>query len=430
MALSVATVWEVRPATGSDTNGGGFVAGASGTDYSQQTSAQVTYTDLVIDATTNTKLTSAGNPFTSSHVGNIINVTGGTGFTTGRYQVVSVAAGVATMDRAVGTTSSTGGTGKLGGALATISTAAGVMVAGNTCYFTGTYTVTAALVLAFNSNSCTFFIGYGSSRTDGTLANWTTSTNSINLVEFNAASQITFQNIDFSSTAVTPGNGLIAKTTSNSSYITLQNCNVHGFSKGIDGNFSVDWAFCGLVIDHCRIYSSVYGIYNGSPAVAIYNSYIHDNTTAGLLINAGSGSGVTLVSRCVIKSNQVGIDYEAQAGITGNMISIKNCAIINNTSHGISLNVNPAAASIENCIIDSNGGNGILVSGSVRLNVGGSNAFRNNTSGDVSNWTKFSTDITLTGDPFTNRASDDFSLNSTTGAGASCKAIGQPTVFP
>lgn len=34
MALSSATVFEVRT-TGADTNGGGFVAGAAGTDYSQ-----------------------------------------------------------------------------------------------------------------------------------------------------------------------------------------------------------------------------------------------------------------------------------------------------------------------------------------------------------------------------------------------------------
>ena len=41
MALSASTVWEVRTA-GSDTNGGGFVTGAAGTDLSQQNSANAT----------------------------------------------------------------------------------------------------------------------------------------------------------------------------------------------------------------------------------------------------------------------------------------------------------------------------------------------------------------------------------------------------
>ena len=47
MALSAGVVWEVRT-TGDDTNGGGFdsTVTSPGTDYSQQTAAQITYTDL------------------------------------------------------------------------------------------------------------------------------------------------------------------------------------------------------------------------------------------------------------------------------------------------------------------------------------------------------------------------------------------------
>ena len=53
-----------------------------GVDYSQQNSAQFSFTDLVIAATT-TNVTSAGHPFGVNCVGNTINVTSGTGFTTG-----------------------------------------------------------------------------------------------------------------------------------------------------------------------------------------------------------------------------------------------------------------------------------------------------------------------------------------------------------
>lgn len=71
------------------------------------------YTDLVIDGSLNTKVTSAARPFTSADVGKVLNVTAGTGFTTGIYTIASVAASAATLDRAVGTTSSTGGTADL-----------------------------------------------------------------------------------------------------------------------------------------------------------------------------------------------------------------------------------------------------------------------------------------------------------------------------
>lgn len=70
------------------------------------------YTDLAIDASDDTVISSAALPFTSNDVGKTIVITGGTGFTTGSYIIQSVASGDATLDSAVGTTSSTGGTGQ------------------------------------------------------------------------------------------------------------------------------------------------------------------------------------------------------------------------------------------------------------------------------------------------------------------------------
>ncbi len=61
MSLSADSCWECWPTSGSDTNGGAFVIGSTGVNYSAQAAAQVTYTDLVIDGTTNTKATSALN---------------------------------------------------------------------------------------------------------------------------------------------------------------------------------------------------------------------------------------------------------------------------------------------------------------------------------------------------------------------------------
>lgn len=136
MAFAATVIWQSRPRAGNANNGGGFdpVSGTPGFDYSQQNSAQVTYTDLVIGAINTSTLTSAAHPFTAAHVGNIINITGGTGFTVQRVQVLSVTATVATIDVSAGTVSSTGGTGYLGGALNNAEACAALMVSGNTFY--------------------------------------------------------------------------------------------------------------------------------------------------------------------------------------------------------------------------------------------------------------------------------------------------------
>lgn len=70
----------------------------------------LSFTDLVIDGTLNTKVTSASHTFTSIDVGRVVAVTAGTGFTPGNYTIASVSSGAAIMANAVGTTGSTGGT--------------------------------------------------------------------------------------------------------------------------------------------------------------------------------------------------------------------------------------------------------------------------------------------------------------------------------
>lgn len=69
------------------------------------------FTDLAIDGSDNTKVTSAARDFTDADVGKTLEVTGGTGFTTGVYTVESIVGVAAILDAAVGTTGSTGGTG-------------------------------------------------------------------------------------------------------------------------------------------------------------------------------------------------------------------------------------------------------------------------------------------------------------------------------
>lgn len=94
-----------------------------GIDYSQQAGAQIAFTDMVIDATTNTKFTSVAHPVGKNFIGNIIRVTSGTGFTVQRVVINSTLGTVATCDKSLGTLSSTGGNGNLGGAFLSPSVA-------------------------------------------------------------------------------------------------------------------------------------------------------------------------------------------------------------------------------------------------------------------------------------------------------------------
>ena len=128
MALAATCVFEVRT-TGSDLNGGAFKAGATGTDRSQQDAAHASGTDLVVDGSDNTKVTSATHNFVAADVGNTIQIVNGGAWTGGVYEIVSVASNAAVLDRSPAATGSTSGTWKLGGAKASLG-GCGVSMAG------------------------------------------------------------------------------------------------------------------------------------------------------------------------------------------------------------------------------------------------------------------------------------------------------------
>src|SRR5262245_30698817 len=180
MALAAATAWEVRT-TGSDTlNSGGFVTGASGTDFSQQDAAQYSFADLATSTGTvaNPTVTSASHNFVAADVGNILRITAGTNWTAGFYQIQSVAANAATLDRACGSAASlSAGSYVVGGAFASPGQAGAAHVGGNIIWVkTGTYTVTNAtanvtvgcvsLTTGLTAN-VTRLVGYSASRGDG-----------------------------------------------------------------------------------------------------------------------------------------------------------------------------------------------------------------------------------------------------------------------
>ena len=421
-------------------------------NYSQQASAQIAYTNIVIGATT-TQGTSVAHPFGKQLVGNILNITSGTGFSVQRVCLQSVSTVTATFDKTLGSAASTGGTGNLGGACATLATPRAVSVAGNALYLknTGTLTVTTGLAegASLSVGRPTQYIGYYQTRADIGFSGgvdhrptWTTATNSVNLVNFAAAIGVTFANMKLTCTAGTPGYGFRATNSNNCVGIAFVNCYFSGWIYAINGDFNVDFGIAGLLIDSCEVTGCTSdGIRNYGTTVVLA-SYIHGNTANGLnIIASGSCSPFGLqVMNSVIKSNgAAGINAQSQG--LSMPIAVIQSALINNTTSGLIMGGTnqQQQLSLWNCIIDSNGAFGVNFSvGSssfwwgpnMRNNAYGSGGTAN-TSGNIGGGPFMdASDVILTGDPFTNRSGGNFTLNNTAGAGAACKGTGYPLVVP
>lgn len=435
-AISTNVQWEVRT-TGSDNNGGGFVAGATGTDFSQQDAAQFSGTDLAsANGTTNPcTVTSATHNFVAADVGNVIFVTGtnwgAAPFT--RYQIVSAAGNAATLDRACGTVASiSGGTWAEGGGLATLQTAITVTnsnvdgangtIDGTINVKAGTYTLTTSLTT--NANYSIVFIGYQTTHGDGGTAPLiTTATNSTILCNFGGQSYY-FDNFAFTNTAVTPAVGL---QQTSGAYLVVRNSSFSGFTNAINWTGST-----GALLIGVEIKNSTGDGYTGNGLTCI-GCWIHNNTGNGV-----TASTATLINS-IVSNNAIGMR------VTGGNTVAATCIgsdLANNSSDG--LRALTTLITLSNCAVYGNGGfgvNGPGIGGTaqvVPVNFGRNNAYGSNTSGNLNAYTSspgaFTAtalalgDVTLTANPFT--SATNFAPNATAGGGASLTGGGWPGTFP
>ncbi len=383
--------WEVRTA-GSDSNGGGFDSSLGGTDYSQQNSAQATGTGT----SASTTLTATTGIFTSQMVGNY--VTNGTTW----YKITAYTS--STIVTLSGSPSWTAQTIKVGGALATpgLAAAQNNIYGGDIYIKTGTYSVTST---SFNvSSGCiqiwygTKMIGYGTTRGDTGRATIQLNVASATMLQEGNISH-GFENIIFDGNSQS-SSGFITNDGNDRGYFF--NCDIKNFTAN---------TFGGATYEACYVSGNSYAI-----AGNFYDCVITGSASDGC-----SGS----IIRCVVYGNS-GIGYNGYA-------SVIDCVIFNNTSHGIQFNNGSSAVEVRNTIISSNGGYGINISGTIQGLVTVNCAYYSNTSGKYStgaNITRVIGEVTLSGDPFTNTSGGDFSLNTTAGAGAACRAAGSPGVMP
>lgn len=426
MALAAASVFEVQTG-GNDTNGGGFVTGAAGTDYSlvaakrTATGADDSTTDAVAVGTG--VITSATAVFGTTIVGNIIYLQGGTGtLAAGWYQVLSRASVTSiTVDRNVA--AGTGITMNIGGALATPGMAGGVgLVAGNTIYIkAGTYTIASAstnIATGCLAPSVTVYIeGYQTTRGD------------LGTAPLLQASGISTFTIITTTNASTP-NGIVNVSVDGASLTSSR-----GFSL-VSGNYyllsAINCTNSGFSLNSVVISRSIatgcstQAAYVFATNASVLSSCVaHTNTATGFLGSVARCSYIRCLAYGNTGASSDGFSIEDVSGVI-------NCVSYGNGRDGF--RTTDDQVQFINCIAEGNGvtaGFGFVNTfGTVYLiNCAGFN----NQGGDTSLGTAIGVRnigfVTGSATFFTNAAGANFSLNTTAGGGAAARAAGYPGVL-
>ena len=438
MALSASVVLEVR-STGSDTNGGGFRTGATGTDWSQQASAQYSVTDGVTNGTTT--ITSATANFGTDVVGNLIYVQGGTGSITADWYEITSRTNSTTIvvDRSTGLTTGTGVTLKIGGALASPGQAAAIKnkTAGITVYIkNGTYTLTTSSSNVAGGriddtaggvqNGQGGWIGYDTTRSRyNTDANRptisagavTSLTNGILYINGSYNSNLVSNRIlDANS-----GSSNVGIKITNTSLTLLKRCHV---ANAAGGGFYIQGS---ALLDTCSATgcSTTPAFFTYQPAGATFvNCHAYANSIHGF-----GGDGAATYINCYSTANTGSAKgWNRVVNAYGTDLVMVGCVAYNNASDGVYVDGNCRSGMVHNTISISNGGYGFST------NTAGTNSvlFRNcatynNTSGAFNSNLASECQIgsiTLSGNPFTNAGSNDFSLDNTASEGAALRGIG------
>lgn len=419
-AFGTKTAWDVQT-TGADTNGGAFDSGvgAPGTDESQGAGTSMSCT---VQTTTTQAICTPAITATTHGPGNFIGALTGTGCSAAAYnELKSQSAGTGTFDVSLGTAGSVCTT-VMGGPMASAMTAANNATAHNMVWVkTGTYTNTAGINFTNGTNgSNTTIEGYGTTHGDwGTAPLFTTSTNSVALWGMAPGTQtsLSWINLSFSSTAVTPGNGISWVSFGGQQWL-VQGCKFTGLADGIYTGTSAGNGWLSVLNSTFTGFTNS-GVHSAtSNPTTVVNSSFNSGTGSGVLL--GASGGPTTIVRDLF-TNITGSGVSGGSYNSPQVWTISESTFAYNTSNGISIQANTftATLSFTDNIFYHNGGFGISMNSSAPLVAEDYNAFGSNTSGNYNNINSVNNghhDVTLTGDPFVNAASGNFALNSSAGA--------------
>lgn len=301
-----------------------------------------------------------------------------------------------------------------------------------------TYTLTTTVTLTQDGTTSGRILIEGYTSTPGARdgrPTITSATNSVSLFTLNAASYIHFRHLRLTHTASTRGNAFTGAT-ANSTNITIEDLIIDGCAIGYDGTSrAADW----LVVSGCEIKNCTsHGIANDSSITTpagtfLFGCDIHDNTGSGVFGSSSTASW--FVVGCIFDTNSYG--FRDSATSRTQQYQFEACTFVDNTNDGIEIDATTGGAMIwlSNCVFYGNGGYGIdvqdtLAETDARRWIVRNCAYGSNTSGARNGITAGLGDVTLSADPFIDRAGRDFTPNSAAGGGPLIRGAAFPGANP
>lgn len=415
MAIGASSVWEVRPANGDNTHGGGFDASlpSAGTDFSIFDDDELTLTDLATADGTTVTVTSATGGFTAAMIGNVLRINSGTNWEVDFYFILTrVDTNTITVDRSPTSAAGTGGNGKVGGATATLggqttTTLVGTVVAGNKIHIKNEAWDEAVTFSTSGSGGAPIiWEGYNTSRED-------TPTGS---------------NRPRNNRADVAGDCLTVSADNNTfRYIWVSNAGSNGwvFSSGADvqlrgvrssnnGARGVTATTGTRVYVDCEIDTNTTdGLIGNSNGIGVY---VHNNSAEGVDIGTRS---ITLVNSISEANASHGVK------VTTGIMALINMTVDTNTgaaTDGINGTTSNVQTLVINCIFSTNGDDGAAFTDGDSV-LADFNCFFGNVGVPRTNFPTGANDSTA--DPgYTDDTGGDFSI------GTNLKAKGFPGAFP
>jgi len=426
-SLSPTVGWNVtNNANGNASNGGGFDPSVSAPGTNLSLSNPVSFTDLICTGTTCTSTTLA---FSAASNGNLLNITDGTGCTTGRHEILSVTGSTATFNDSIGTGTCSG---VAYGALDTWAHAeAAVNNAGQIIWIqcTGTpYIITSGITGASVAEHWVW--GYQNTWNDQANVSWAnrcwtsiqSNTAGMNIFTVAGGETVQLDGLELRASGSTFNQYAIG---SGGLGLELKNCKLIGndvaTTVGIDefgANISVE-------VDNSEISHWGYGLFTGNGVqwwTVRHGSYIHHNSYAGIG-DAGFLAGFSFLvtsTNAIWDSNGYCV-YISSSSSAPERIDFDHSVCSNSTHDGINNQTghinNKNINAFTNSIFYGNAGYAITQPGcfSGPQGVFGEPAYNNATGSNGSgpyNCITSPNDVALGAcNPFTNAAGGDFTLS-------------------
>lgn len=453
MAALPTVNWEVR-ADGANDQGGGFDGAASGIDYSKQAAPQLTVSDGTMD-TTNATLTSVTGGFTAQMVGNYAGISQGGTFR-GYWRITGWTSSNSVTVDSNGPVTAANHTIKVGGAVTLSSVGFGPQTTGKTG-------IGASAVLAPGQTVHVRAGTYNISSNDLIFSFSGTANNPFRVEGYNT----TRGDIALDPTLQRPvinGSGALFALDVDGSYIMVRALEPHN-------NTSIQAALTfGTSSVHCRVENCLVQASAVSRAVTLggtRNTFQRNVVIAGATASDGvyaTGTGPHVVAdnhiRTTVGNTFTGVVVDTSCIISGNIIRnftygvidasataaqalIEGNALYKNT---FGLYLNNAVQGPQTLLVRRNIFSGNLTY-DVRHNTADYSVLATYPNNDDAMAAAFdcnafytagtrysqesigSNDLALTGDPFTDGDGGDFSLNTTSGAGALVRSTSCTTTY-